>query len=203
MKKNNFISFKEILNEMELSSNNVEYDIDEQSPLAVSDALRTATVATKEFELIPKLASLFKTSEGAIGLALKKDITTLNSELARAINNDYKAGVRVSTYNILGNTAKDAAKMKAAKEIMSSNAALSEADIVAIIERTKNESKAYARKIETGKIKPGTTPTKAKIIASLAIKRVPKCPLYQRTPITITKIKITRVREAPMTTLAA
>lgn len=149
---------KNLLHELllEMGYQSEDMDIDEQTPLAVSDALRATTAATKEFDLIPKLATLFKTSEASIALALKKDMTVLNNELKLAIGKDFKNGVRVSTSNALGNAAKEASKMKASKEIMESKSLLSEADVLAIIERTKNESKAYAKQIEAGKIKPPT-----------------------------------------------
>ena len=53
------------------------------------------------------------------------------------------------------------------------------------------------------KITPGTTPTNAKIMASFAIKRVPKRPFRQRILITTTKIMMVSKSKMPTTILAA
>jgi len=103
-------------------------------------------------------------SDNAVKLALAKDLTTLNKDITSAVKADAKKGVRVGSTNILGPAAKEASKAKAIKEIMGRGANITDKEIIAIIERTKGESKSVARAIE-GKAAKVTAKDGAKVVA--------------------------------------
>ena len=110
-----------------------------------------------EAEMIAKYAKNFGMSDDAVKLALAKDLTTLDKDIVTSVKADAKNGVRVGSTNTLGPAAKSASKAKAIKEIMAKGANITDKEIIAIIERTKNDSKAIARKIEGSATKTATT----------------------------------------------
>jgi hypothetical protein len=165
-------------NKKTLNENLEEIKIINENEVSVDEAIGGAEAkemtkllrgGASEAEMIAKYAKNFGMSADAVKLALAKDLTTLNKDIAAAVKADAKSGVRVGTSNILGPAAKEASKAKAIKEIMGRGANITDKEIISIIERTKGESKTMARTIESksGKVvtKDGTkavaTDTKA------------------------------------------
>jgi len=151
MSYNNEKTLKENLEEIKITDEK-ETDIDEAGvgSAEAKDMAKFLKGGATEVEMISRYAKGFGMSEDAVKLALAKDLTTLDKDIVTAAKEDTKNGVRVSTTQTLGPAAKSASKAKAIKEIMGRGANITEAEIIAIIERTKSESKAVARKIESG-----------------------------------------------------
>ena len=156
-------------NKKTLNENLEEIKIINENEVSVDEAIGGAEAkemtkllrgGASEAEMIAKYAKNFGMSADAVKLALAKDLTTLNKDIAAAVKADAKSGVRVGTSNILGPAAKEASKAKAIKEIMGRGANITDKEIISIIERTKGESKTMARTIESksGKVvtKDGT-----------------------------------------------
>jgi hypothetical protein len=99
--------------------------------------------AAKTEEKLAHLAQFFKVGEDVVKMANAKDLTTLGKDLDKAIAADIKAGFKGGG-QALGENAKNVAKQMAIKEILASNKALSEQDIIQIIERIKTQSKLKA-----------------------------------------------------------
>jgi hypothetical protein len=119
---------------------NKMYDVNEQA----KELSKTLKKAATEAEKINALVSFFKVDAKTVQLAAAKDLTTLEKELKSAIAKDLKGGFRGGKTGSLGSSAKMAAKQKAINEILSSNKALDESQIISIIERVKSESKLKA-----------------------------------------------------------
>jgi len=103
--------------------------------------------AAKTEEKLAHLAQFFKVGEDVVKMANAKDLTTLGKDLDKAIAADIKAGFKGGG-QALGANAKTVAKQMAMKEILASNKALSEQDIIQIIERVKNTTKARTAALE-------------------------------------------------------
>jgi hypothetical protein len=151
-----------------LNENLEEIDVVNENDVDIDEAVggaeaREIAKALKggagEAEMIAKYAKNFGMSNDAVKLALAKDLTTLDKDIATSVRNDAKNGVRVGSTNTLGPAAKAASKAKAIKEIMAKGANITDKEIIAIIERTKNDSKAVARKIEGTATKSAATRT--------------------------------------------
>lgn len=139
-----------------------EEDVDIDEAVGSAEARELAKVlkgGAGEAEMIAKYAKNFGMEADAVKLALAKDLTTLDKDIATAVRNDAKNGVRVGSTNTLGPAAKEASKAKAIKEIMGRGANITDKEIISIIERTKNDSKAVARKIEGTASKTAATRT--------------------------------------------
>jgi hypothetical protein len=157
MSYDNEKTLNENLNVLNLISEDESTEVGEQRD-AIRKELKTLAVGGRETAgVISAMGKEFKIADNVIATALTKDLTTLAKELDDAIKLDLKNGVRVGATNTLGPAAKEAAKLKAIKE-MSEKAAKLKAEgkslttkqIDDIIERTKAESKEMARKLETG-----------------------------------------------------
>ncbi len=138
--------------------NEEEKDIEEAAGRAeVKDITKLLKGGATEAEMIATYARVFGMSDDAVKLALAKDLTTLDKDIVSAVKTDSKNGVSVGSTNTLGPAAKSASKAKAIKEIMTKGGKITDQEIIAIIERTKNESKSVARKVESGVTKSAIT----------------------------------------------
>ena len=143
--------------------NEEEKDIEEAAGRAeVKDITKLLKGGATEAEMIATYARVFGMSDDAVKLALAKDLTTLDKDIVSAVKTDGKNGVSVGSTNTLGPAAKSASKAKAIKEIMAKGGNITDQEIIAIIERTKNESKAVARKVEGTAAKSATTKSQIK-----------------------------------------
>jgi hypothetical protein len=157
-------TLNENLEEIKIISEN-EVDVDEAIGGAeAKEFTKLLKGGAKEADMISAFAKNFGMSDNAVKLALAKDLTTLNKDITAAVKADAKKGVRVGSTNILGPAAKEASKAKAIKEIMGRGANITDKEIIAIIERTKGESKSVARAIE-GKAAKVTAKDGAKVVA--------------------------------------
>ena len=157
-------TLNENLEEIKIISEN-EVDVDEAIGGAeAKEFTKLLKGGAKEADMISAFAKNFGMSDNAVKLALAKDLTTLNKDITSAVKADAKKGVRVGSTNILGPAAKEASKAKAIKEIMGRGANITDKEIIAIIERTKGESKSVARAIE-GKAAKVTAKDGAKVVA--------------------------------------
>ena len=158
MSYDNKKTLNENLEEMNITDKE-ESDIDEAGvgSAEAKDMAKFLKGGAGEAEMIAKYAKNFGMSEDAVKLALAKDLTTLDKDLVTAVKTDGKNGVSVGTTNTLGPAAKEASKAKAIKEIMGRGANVTDQEIIAIIERTKNDSKAVARKVEGKSVKSAAT----------------------------------------------
>lgn len=157
-------TLNENLEEIKIINEN-EVDVDEAIGGAeAKEFTKLLKGGAKEADMISAFAKNFGMSDNAVKLALAKDLTTLNKDITSAVKADAKKGVRVGSTNILGPAAKEASKAKAIKEIMGRGANITDKEIIAIIERTKGESKSVARAIE-GKAAKVTAKDGAKVVA--------------------------------------
>lgn len=157
-------TLNENLEEIKIISEN-EVDVDEAIGGAeAKEFTKLLKGGAKEADMISAFAKNFGMSDNAVKLALAKDLTTLNKDITSAVKADAKKGVRVGSTNILGPAAKEASKAKAIKEIMGKGANITDKEIIAIIERTKGESKSVARAVE-GKAAKVTARDGAKVVA--------------------------------------
>ena len=149
MSYDNEKTLKENLQEINII-NEDEVEIDEAGigSAEAKDMAKFLKGGASEAEMIAKYAKNFGMSEQAVKIALAKDLTLLDKDIIAAVKSDAKSGVKVGSTNTLGPAAKEASKAKAIKEIMSRGGNITDQEIIAIIERTKNDSKSVARKIE-------------------------------------------------------
>ena len=142
-------TLNENLEEIQIISEN-EVDVDEAIGGAeAKEFTKLLKGGAKEADMVSTFAKNFNMSEKAVQTALfAKDMSQLEKEIELAVKADARKGVRVGSTNILGPAAKEASKAKAIKEIMGKGANITEKEIIAIIERTKNESKSVARAVE-------------------------------------------------------
>lgn len=163
MSYNNKKTLKENLEEIKIIEEE-ETNIDEAGigRGEAKDITKLLKGGATEAEMIATYAKTFGMSEDAVKLALAKDLTTLDKDIVAAVKTDGKNGVSVGSTNTLGPAAKSASKAKAIKEIMSRGGNITDQEIIAIIERTKNESKAVARKVEGSAAKSAATRTATK-----------------------------------------
>lgn len=108
------------------------------------------------FKYLETLDDFFKVRRGTGKALLSRDIASLKTNLNTAIRNDIKDGV-ISGGKTIGPRAKDAYKKLAMKEILMSEEALSEKQMIEIIERNKNSAKNKIKVAEL-KYKPVAEP---------------------------------------------
>ena len=142
-------------------NNKISQEIKEINPAAIEAGMAAGKTAE---EMLSTLEGSFKTlSAKQIRNALSLDISELEKNLQKALKNDLKSGtVNVTKSGQLGKEAKDASKLLAMKEIMSSTKPLKENEIVGIINRNIAKSKQGARDLESkslGKLGGATTNT--------------------------------------------
>ena len=161
-------TLNENLNVLRLISEDKSIEVDEQREV-IKKELKNLGLGARETSVIVAMGKEFGIADNIIATALTKDLTTLSKELENAVALDFKDSVRVSTTNTLGPAAKQASKLKAMKEMVEKSKELkaqgknlTTKQIEEIIERTKNESKEIARRIESGKLKVKGTGGKTK-----------------------------------------
>jgi hypothetical protein len=158
MSYDNKKTLNENLEEMNITDKE-ETDIDEAGvgSAEAKDMAKFLKGGAGEAEMIAKYAQNFGMEVDAVKLALAKNPTMLKNDLKAAIRKDAAVDFRVGSTNSLGPAAKEASKAIAIKEIMSRGANITDKEIIAIIEKTKNDSKTIARGIEGKATKSAAT----------------------------------------------